>query len=303
MPTLFKSSNNISEAVCPARKSALFHSSTSSSSSKKTLPVKKSSCLGGLISIAGYTLENYQKYDPEGYTILCETGKYCDALSFFPNAKTIVLETGSQTHMFFTDFPYKFVPGVANELQVSPEVAHHISTDFFSGNRVVVQPTGVQGTVYNMMKRIQNYGSMINTYEVVSIAKTTGMTGLKAVTNAPCVFIGATYVGGVFFSYLSIIAGHNPIGTFFNTTSYVLTLPMKGTEVVLNGIILGPISRTTGLPLILNATDQVHNGKGILVTDFAQIGVAFERVAEKTDRVKTFFQTVRKAWNTLVSGE
>lgn len=36
---------------------------------------------------------------------MCETGKYCDILSFFPNTNTIVLERNTQSHLLFSDFP------------------------------------------------------------------------------------------------------------------------------------------------------------------------------------------------------
>ena len=54
-----------------------------------SVPVADPTCR---INIAGYALENYKLLDPEGYTIMCETGKYCDVLSFFPRTKTVVLE-------------------------------------------------------------------------------------------------------------------------------------------------------------------------------------------------------------------
>lgn len=82
-------------------------------------------------------------FNPEGYTILCETGKYCDILSFFPNTNTntIVLEANMQSHVLFNDFPNRFIPDLAKELNVSPQSAFEKSVDFFGDKRVVVLPT------------------------------------------------------------------------------------------------------------------------------------------------------------------
>lgn len=77
-------------------KSSLFTAST------LPVPVGEVSCR---IDISGYSLKNYQMFDPEGYTIMCETGKYCDILSFPPNTNTIVLEGNTLSHLLFSDFP------------------------------------------------------------------------------------------------------------------------------------------------------------------------------------------------------
>jgi hypothetical protein len=66
---------------------------------------------------------------------------------------------------------------------------------------------------------------------------------------------------------------------------------MRGVEVVLNGLVLGPISRTTGLPLILNGTQELLNGKGLEVKDYSKIGAAFDRVSKSKliGKVKDIF--------------
>lgn len=94
--------------------------------------------VGCRINISGYSLKNYKMLNPERYTIMCETGKYCDILSFFPNTNTIVLEGNMQSHLLFSDFPHQFIPGLAKELNVSPESAFEKSVDFFGDKRVVV---------------------------------------------------------------------------------------------------------------------------------------------------------------------
>lgn len=254
---------------------------------------------GCRINISGYSLKNYKMFNPEGYTIMCETGKYCDILSFFPNTNTIVLEGNTQSHLLFSDFPHRFIPDLAKELNVSPQSAFEKSVDFFGDKRVVVQPTGFQGKVYNAMRSFQNYAPIAYTFEAVSVAKTTGITGLNIITAAPLTFVGATYLGGLVCSYFGTIAGNNTVGTIFNASSYILTRPMYGVEMTLNGLILQPLSNITGFPLILNGTNEILAGKGINIKNYAQISIAFERVsnvtAKNAKRFKKVYDTIKKA--------
>jgi hypothetical protein len=59
---------------------------------------------------------------------------------------------------------------------------------------------------------------------------------------------------------------------------------MRGVEITLNGLILQPLSNLTGFPLILNGTNEILNGKGIDIRDYAQITIAFERVVNATSK-------------------
>ena len=251
------------------------------------------------INIAGYALKNYKTFNPEGYTIMCETGKYCDILNFFPNTNTIVLEGNTQSHLLFSDFPHQFIPDLARELDVDPQSAFEKSIDFFRDKRVVVQPTGLQGKVYNVMRGIQNYAPVAYTFEAVSVAKTTGLCGLKVITGAPLTFVGATYLGGLVCSYFGTVAGNNSFGVILNCSSYILTRPMRGVEITLNGLFLQPLSNVTGFPLMLNGTNEILAGKGIDIRDYAKISIAFERVANITSknakRVKKVYNAIKEA--------
>ena len=48
------------------------------------------------INIAGYTLDQFKTFNPEGYTILCNLGEICNNVQYFPNTSKIVLT--SETH-------------------------------------------------------------------------------------------------------------------------------------------------------------------------------------------------------------
>ena len=232
------------------------------------------------IDISGYSLNNYKTFNPEGYTILCRLGEASDGLSYFPKTSSLVLDTSQQSRLI-NNFE-QFVPNIAEDFGITQQAALEKSVDFFSNTQITVQPTGIQGKFYKLMKSAQNYVPMVYTSEAVSILKTTGITGLQVIGKAPLTFVGATYIGALFFGYCGSVAGNNAVGVVFNSTSFVLSRPMRGVEMTLNGLILRPISNVTGLPLILNGTQEMLAGKGLSIQEYTKIGIAFERISNST---------------------
>ena len=183
------------------------------------------------IDIAGFSLDNYKTFNPEGYTILCRLGETVDGvISYFPDTSKIVID--SNQHSFLVENFEQFIPSLAQDMEVSQATATQKSLDFFSDKQVCVQPVGVQGAVYTTIQSIQNYAPMMHTSRAVSVLKTTGMTGVKIVTGAPLTFVGATYLGAMFFGYCGSLAGNNPVGIICNSASFALSRPMRGIEAV-----------------------------------------------------------------------
>ena len=146
------------------------------------------------------------------------------------------------------------------------------------------------------MKSVQNFVPMSSTAEMVSSLKTTGITGLNIITQAPLMFVGASYVNAWFFSYCGSISGNNAIGVVCDSTSFLLSRPMRGVEITLNVIILGPISHVTGLPLILNGPQEMLRGKEISLKDYKKIGIAFEKISNSTlvKKGKKMYKIIRE---------
>jgi hypothetical protein len=232
------------------------------------------------INFSGYSLDNYKTFNPEGYTILCRLGEVCDGFSYFPKTSKIVLDSKQQSKLL-NNFE-QLVPNIAEDFGITQQAAFEKSVDFFSDTQITVQPTGIQGKFYKMMQTVQNYAPMAYTSEAVSILKTTGMTGFQIISKAPLTFVGATYVGAMFFGYCGSIAGNNTVGLMFNSTSFVLSRPMRGLEITLNNLILRPISNTIGIPLILNGTQEMIAGKGLSIQEYTKIAIAFERISNST---------------------
>lgn len=232
------------------------------------------------INISGYSLDNYKTFNPEGYTILCRLGDVSDGLSYFPKTSRLVLDTSQQSRLMnnLNNFE-QFVPNIAEDFGITKQAALEKSVDFFSNTQVTVQPTGIQGKFYEIMKSAQNFVPMAYTSQAVSILKTTSMTGLQIIPQAPLTFVGAAYIGALFFGYCGSIAGNNPVGLVFNSTSFVLSRPMKGVGITLNGLIFRPLSNVIGVPLILNGTQEMLTGKGLPIEEYTKIGIAFERIS------------------------
>ena len=228
------------------------------------------------IDISGYSLDGYKTLNPDGYTLLCRLGEACDGFQYYPKTSKIVLNTNQQS-MLVNNFE-QFIPRVAEDFGITHEAAVQKSVDFFSQTEVTVRPTGIQGGVYKIMQSAQNFVPMAYTSEALTLLKTSGATGLQIIGQAPLTFVGATYIGAIFFGYCGAIAGENPVGLVLNGTSYVLSRPMRGIEITLNGLILRPASRLVGLPLLLNGTQQVLEGKAPSMQEYTQIGLAFERI-------------------------
>ena len=134
-------------------------------------------------------------------------------------------------------------------------------------------------------------------YEIAFIVLKTGShTDLKIITqgSGPLVFV--SILGSIVSGYAGSIAGDNAVGLIFNGTSWVLSRPMRGVEIVLNGIIFGPISRVTGLPVILNGTQKLLYGKGLNIIDYNKIGETFKRVMNSkiSSKAKDIYAIIKR---------
>jgi hypothetical protein len=258
---------------------------------KPNMPLQSGLCK---INIAGYSLDNFKTFDPTGYTVLCQLGETCDALNYFPVTSKIVLNVGEQSQLGYN--LQNLLPNIAKDLAIPEEAALQTAADFFSDKKVVVQPVGIQGKVYNIMRSAQNYIPMIYTRQAVGTIKTTGLTGVQVLSQAPLTFVGATYIGALFFGYCGGIAGNNSVGFILNSTSYALSRPMRGVEIVLNGLALRPLSNLVGVPLMLNGTQEMISGIGISVQDYSKVAFAFERLTNST-----VVQKIKKIYKVLLT--
>ena len=152
------------------------------------------------VNVHGFTLAEYRKFNPNGYTILCNLGETCQGVTYFPNTATVVLDANGTSNLLY-NFQNYYLPNLATDLQVTQTEALSTSVDFFQNKQVRINPTGIQGTVYRTMQSLQNYIPMTNLAQAVTSLRTTGVTGFEIITSAPLTFVGSTYVGAMFFAY------------------------------------------------------------------------------------------------------
>jgi hypothetical protein len=214
-------------------------------------------------------------------------------VEYFPTTTRVILNIDNSKKFLkaFEDFG----PNIARDLGITETAANEIAKNI--GADVYIRPKGLHGKIYNILKTAQNTIPMIHTTNVLTLAKTTGLSGISIVTAAPLTFVGASYVGSVFFGYCGAVAGNNSVGIVLNTTSFVLSRPMWGLELVLNGLILTPLSNVVGLPLMLNATAEITAGMGIRLKEYKKIAFAFERVvnSKALKNIKLLLRKLRKS--------
>ena len=136
------------------------------------------------------------------------------------------------------------------------------------------------------------------TSKAVSVLRTTGITGVEIITKAPLTFVDGTYIGALLFGYCGSVAGNNAIGLVFNSTSFVLSRPMRGVEITLKGLILRPISNAIGVPLLLYCTQEMLTGKRLSVEEYTKIGIAFERINNSTliKKARRIYGIIPELW-------
>jgi len=70
---------------------------------------------------------------------------------------------------------------------------------------------------------------------------------------------------------------------------------MKGFEIVVNGVILRPVSNIIGLPLVLSGTAEMMSGIGISLKEYSKIALAFERImnSKGVGKIKKIYKIIR----------
>lgn len=162
-----------------------------------------------------------------------------------------------------------------SHLEIVDPIAHEKliedTLSFFSKKQVVVMQEGIQGAIYKAGQIVQSYGSTALTVESIMMSRMMGVTGSKVFSGQPLLYIALPTVGGIFFHGASMIFGENLIGSSCRTLGNVLLLPMKGTELVLNNIVLHPLGKITGIPMLLNMTQAINTGPGLSIKDAKKV--------------------------------
>ena len=131
------------------------------------------------------------------YKFTDEISNVSGTFSLSPDAKTLVFDfdgfcqVASQTDPILTK--------VAADLAISKESAIRKAQDFFSDKTVIVQPGGVQGTVYKVGSYLQSVGSAGLVTQTVTLEKLAGAIGLQILNAQPALAIAIPTTGAIFF--------------------------------------------------------------------------------------------------------
>ena len=133
---------------------------------------------------------------------------------------------------------------------------------FFQDKNIIVQPDGVQGTVYKVGLYLQSAGSAGLVTHTIGLAKLVGISGLQILRAQPALAIVIPTTGAMFFYGCGSVFGNNTIGKAFVSAGDVLALPMKGVEIMWNSYGNPVIQKVFGIPVILNMTQTFKTGPG-----------------------------------------
>lgn len=249
-------------------------------------------CFSHDLSISGYTIEDFQKFSPNDFNVLCLLEPSCEKIFYFPNSKIILINGIDQCK--FVNTAYNLVENYSSLMNISNNVAQDAISEFFHTHKIRVLPHGIQGRIYNLFYYLENTLPLYHVSKVASRANTIGATGIRVISTKPLVFVGVLWTTAVVLEYSAIIAGNNVLGRALKTGSWICSRPMWLIELSLNELILRRLSHATGVPLLLNATEVLSQGEGIKAEDALAIAKSAKRIYNSTfiKRVKNVIKAI-----------
>lgn len=201
-------------------------------------------------------------FTPSSYTICSELANTCADLTYFSKTDTFVLTDKSFCRMM--ERSEVFVDNVSKNLNIEPVEAMNEITAFFNDKKILIHPTGWEGTFYKVGGYLQAGGPSIMLMRTSAMAKAAGVTGLDIIRAQPFLVVALPTVGALFFHGCGSLAGDtNIVGRTCNTLGNILNLPMAFTESLYNKYFADPIQRVFGFHTLLNYTKQAKRGPGL----------------------------------------
>jgi len=202
------------------------------------------------------------------YRFCDEISKICGTFRSIPETGTILLD-----YEGFCQIASKsdiIINTLASNLEITNESALEQVQNFFRDKTVIVQASGVQGTIYKAGSYIQSAGSAGLVANTLALARLAGVSGVQVLKAQPMLAIAIPTTGAMFFYGCAAIVGNNTIGKVCTSAGDVLALPMKGVEVMWNSYMNPSIQRIFGIPVILNMTQTFKTGPGYTVQEMAR---------------------------------
>jgi hypothetical protein len=242
----------------------------------------------------GIPLKNYFYQSPAdfidpGFTISQELAQHCREITYISKSNTFLTDYDSFCKLMANGD--KFVLNVSETLNIDRYQAGVEVAEFFKDKSFLVQPTGVQGILYQTGVVAQTLGSMGIVSKVLIAGQTVGATGAMVLQSQPAAIIAIPTIGAVFFYSVGLVVGNNTIGRGCNSVGKLLALPMMGVELFYNAYGATAIQKVTGVPTVLNLTKQITRGAGL---DPSEVFRMIDQSGDKVSYVKTIFSGIRK---------
>lgn len=190
------------------------------------------------------------------------------SLKYYEATNTLTLTDKDMCYMVenITDYMHRF----EEAYNLSEFEGAHSHLDFLKSKRLMIQPTGVAKLVNKYGNLVEIYGSTGHAYRITMMSRVTSISGSSLVSLYPMILVSVPTVGGLFFMSLSRITTSIPImSQTSEALGNVCLLPLKGTEVVLNNLLIRPISeKLLGTPVMVNFTSTLSNGPGFVMEKY-----------------------------------
>ena len=199
------------------------------------------------------------------YQFCDQISQFCGTFRVIPETQTLVLDyngfcrLASESDMIIDTISYNLV--------ITKESAMQQAQNFFSNKNVIVQATGVQGTLYKVGSYLQSAGSAGLVANTLGLAKLAGVSGLQVLKAQPMLAVAIPTTGAIFFYGCGGIVGNNTFGKALITTGDVLAFPMKGIEIMWNSYVNPVTQKVFGIPIILNLTQAFKTGPGYTIEE------------------------------------
>lgn len=206
--------------------------------------------------------------DEFSYQFCQKISEVCGVLDIIPQTQTIVLDyNGFCKIVSQSDI---ILETLSSNLGVTDATVREQAQKFFQNKNVIVQATGLQGSIYRMGAFLQSGGSTGIIVRTIGMAQLAGVNGLQVLRAQPYLAIALPTTGAIFFYGCGLIAGNNTIGKALITVGDGLALPMKGVELLWNSYGNPIIKGVFGIPVILNMTQTLKTGPGYTLEEIQE---------------------------------
>jgi len=203
--------------------------------------------------------------DEFAYQFCDQVSQICGTFRSIPETQTLVLDYDGFCRLVSKS--EGILNTLSSELDISKQSAMQQAQEFFSTKNVVVQPGGVQGTIYKVSSYLQSGGSAGLVANTIAMARLAGVNGLQILQAQPFLAVAIPTTGAMFFYGCGAIVGNNPVGKVLITTADILALPMKGVEIMWNSYGNSVTQKLFGIPTILNMTQTLKTGPGYTIPE------------------------------------